>query len=161
MINEFKVGDLVYYPSLSTAIYKLEENPNKGSGYPLVIKQQGSVGAIQSFTVSGERCLFNNVPSIFHATLDNKKILGRLYGLVFEEPSKTLYEKMEEHFDKGGSDVLCTPIRCNTSKLTPVVIQGVHKHFGHLVDNTGTPWVVDSLRVLSSDEVSQFIWSEQ
>lgn len=162
MINEFKAGDLVYYPSYSKKIYKLKENPDKGWDYPLVIKEQGSASPMQSFTVvGGDRYLFNNVPVIFHATIENKELLDRLYGIEFEEPSKTLYEKMEEHFDKGGSDVLCTPIRCNTSKLTPVVIQGVHASFKHLIDNTGTPWEADSLRVLSSDEVNKFIWSEQ
>ena len=158
MINEFKVGDLVYYPSCSQKIYELKENPDKDSEYPLVIKQRKHT--ISIITTTGMDYFSNEVPRIFHATLETKKILDQLYGIEFEEPSKTFFQKMEEHFDKGGSDVLCTPIRCNTSKLTPVVIRGVHKHFGHLVDNTGTPWVVDSLRVLSSDEVSQFIWSE-
>ena len=161
MINEFKVGDLVYYPSCSPAIYKLEASKNDNSEFPLVIEEQGSSSHIHSFAVTGENGFHIGVPSIFHATIETKKILDQLYGIEFEEPSKTFFQKMEEHFDKGGSDVLCTPIRCNTSKLSLVVIQGVHKHFGHLVDNTGTPWVVDSLRVLSSDEVSQFIWSEQ
>ena len=162
MIYEFKAGDLVYYPSHSPAIYKLEENPNKGWDYPLVIKEQGSASPIQSFTAAGgERYMFNHAPSIFHATIENKKLLDSLYGIEFEEPSKTLYEKMEEHFDKGGSDVLCTPLLWNTSKLPLVVIQGVHASFGYLIDNTGEPWVADGLRVLSSDEVNQYIWSEQ
>lgn len=163
MINEFKAGDLVYYPSYSQAIYKLKENPNKDSDYPLVINEQGCASPIQSFAVTGEKD-FNIVnigpPSIFHATLETKKLLDQLYGIEFEEPSKTLYQKMEEHFDKGGRDVLCTPIRCNTSKLSLVVIQGVHASFEYLIDNTGTPWGADSLRVLSSDEVNLYIWSE-
>ena len=160
MINEFKAGDWVYYPSISTAIYKLEENQNKDSECHLVIKEQGSASHIHSFTVTGEKGFHIGVPSIFHATIETKKLLDQLYGIEFEEPSKTLYQKMEEHFDKGGSDVLCTPIRYDTCKLPLVVIQGVHKHFEYLIDNTGTPWVADSLRVLSSDEVNQFIWSE-
>ena len=161
MINEFKAGDLVYYPSYSSKIYTLKENPNKDSECHLVIKEPGSASPIQGFAVTGEKGFHIGVPSIFHATIETKKLLDRLYGIEFEEPSKTLYQKMEEHFDKGGSDVLCTPIRCNTSKLTPVVIQGVHASFEYLIDNTGTPWDADSLRVLSSDEVNQFIWSEQ
>lgn len=161
MINEFKAGDLVYYPSYSPKIYKLEENQNNGWDYPLVIKEQGSASPMQSFTVvGGDRYLFNNVPSIFHATFETKRLLDSLYGIEFEEPSKTFYQKMEEHFNKGGDDVLCTKISCNTSKLPLVVIQGVHASFGYLIDNTGTPWDADSLRGLSSDEVNQFIWSE-
>lgn len=163
MINEFKAGDLVYYPSYSSKIYKLKENQHKYSKFPLVIKEQVGVGAIQRFTVAGDEDFHTGVPmpSIFHATLETKKLLDQLYGIEFEEPSKTLYEKMEEHFDKGGSDVLCTKISCTTSKLSLVVIQGVHASFDYLIDNTGTPWEADSLRVLSSDEVNQFIWSEQ
>ena len=159
MLNEFKVGDLVYYPSYSQAIYKLEGNPDMDSEFfPLAIKQQGHTTLL--FTIAGKSGLLNKIPSIFHATLENKKILDRLYGIEFEEPSKTLYQKMKEHFNKGSSDVLCTPISCNTSKLSLVVIQGVHASFEHLIDNTGTPWVADKLRVLLSDEVNQFIWSE-
>lgn len=163
MINEFKAGDLVYYPSYSSVIYELKENRDKSMSdeYPLVIKSLGSASLLQSFTKAGERCSHTGIPSIFHATPETKKILDQLYGIEFEEPSKTLYEKMEEHFDEGGSDVLCTPIRYNTSKLSLVVIQGVHASFEYLIDNTGVPWVADSLRVLSSDEVNQFIWSEQ
>ena len=157
MINEFKIGDLVYCPNYSQAIYKLYGNPDwlTDSEFPLAIKRP--MYATLLFTVDGKCMLLNNMPSIFHATLENKKILDRLYGVEFEEPSKTLYQKMEEHFNKGGSDVLCTPISCNTSKLSLVVIQGVHASFEHLIDNTGTPWVADKLRVLLSDEVNQFI----
>ena len=155
ILNEFKVGDLVYWPSYSQAIYKLEGNNDWGSEFPLAIKQQGRT--TMSFTISGRSGLLNKIPSIFHATLENKKILDRLYGVEFEEPSKTLYQKMKEHFNKGGNDVLCTPISCNTSKLSLVVIQGVNASFEHLIDNTGTPWTADKLRVLSSDEVNQFI----
>ena len=155
MLNEFKAGDLVYFPNYSQAVYKLEGNNYGGSEFPLAIKQQGRTTMV--FTTSGKRGLLNKIPSIFHATLENKKILDRLYGIEFEEPSKTLYQKMEEHFNKGGSDVLCTPISCNTSKLSLVVIQGVHASFEHLIDNTGTPWVADKLRVLLSDEVNQFV----
>ena len=159
MLNKFKVGDLVYYPHYNQEIYKLEGNPDMDSEFfPLVIKRP--MLTPQLFTAAGKGRVLNNIPSIFHATLENKKILDRLYGVEFEEPSKTLYQKMEEHFNKGGSDVLCTPISCNTSKLSLVIIQGVHASFEHLIDNTGTPWVADKLRVLLSDEVNQFIWSE-
>ena len=153
MLNEFKIGDMVYCPNYSQAIYKLEGNND--SEFPLAIKQQGRTTLL--FTISGRSGFLEKIPSIFHATLENKKILDRLYGIEFEEPPKTLYQKMEEHFNKGGSDVLCTPISCNTSKLSLVVIQGVHASFEHLIDNTGTPWTADKLRVLLSDEVNQFI----
>ena len=159
MINEFKAGDLVYYPSYSSKIYKLKENPNKDSNYPLVIKE-GNHNII-FISTTGMDYFSDAAPRIFHATLETKKLLDQLYGIEFEEPSKTLYQKMEEHFDKGGNDVLCTKISCTTSKLSLVVIQGVHASFDYLIDNTGTPWDADSLRVLSSDEVNQFIWSEQ
>ena len=156
MLNEFKIGDLVYYPHDSQAIYKLEGNPDIDSEFfPLVIKRP--MLTTLCFTVDGKGRVRSNIPIIFHATLENKKILDRLYGIEFEDPSKTFYQKMQEHFNKGGSDVLCTPISRNTSKLSLVVIQGVHASFEHLIDNTGTPWVADKLRVLSSDEVNQFI----
>ena len=53
MINEFKVGDLVYCPNYSQAIYKLYGNPDwlTDSEFPLAIKQQGRTTML--FTISG------------------------------------------------------------------------------------------------------------
>lgn len=84
MINEFKVGDLVYYPSCSPAIYKLEASKNDNSEFPLVIRQKGRADLL--FTTTGKNGFLTEVPSIFHATLETKKFLDQLYGIEFEEP---------------------------------------------------------------------------
>jgi hypothetical protein len=105
--NEFKAGDLVYWPSRGTSVfsavgYKLQS-------YPLTIPDHDAC-----FTVDGRFNKIDILPALFHATLENKVALEALYGVEFEAPPVEL----------SGSDLTrnmfmeCdTPILCHVNNL--------------------------------------------
>lgn len=103
--DEFKAGDLVYYPSVSTQVFLLEYYRDSGCGtYPLCIKFDKDVS--EPFTEEGLRYPTNVMPKLFHATLENQALLEQLYGMKFEpapvEPtSKEIIKKMLGRGDKA------------------------------------------------------------
>ena len=79
MSKQFKAGDLVYRPILSTKIYKLGAT-NSDS---LTIMSDGGKGC---FYPDGNYFTWHANPSIFHATSENHALLEQLYGVEFEKP---------------------------------------------------------------------------
>lgn len=91
----FNVGDKVYYPAISTKIYRLKKSMIYE--YPFELE-----GTDASFTYEGKFNSSDELPSIFHATFENCKKLSSLYHIQFEEPKLFL----DIHLEKG-SKVLC------------------------------------------------------
>ena len=83
MKQEFKAGDKVYFPFIDGQIYTLKAHD--GKSYPLIIKSDSFV---KSFTLRGYQYADNQLPSIFHATPENRELLCKLYGFEFEAPPK-------------------------------------------------------------------------
>lgn len=82
MSKEFKVGDKVYYLSAKPQIYILEDNIDNEM-YPLAIED---TLFRESFTRIGLSYISDSLPSIFHATEENRRKLSELYGVEFEAP---------------------------------------------------------------------------
>ena len=80
-MNTFKNGDKIYVPKVSTevlVVYCADEGD-----YPIVVGDK-------TFTTCGRQYQCDDVPSIIHATQQNKELLEKLYGVEFEAvPPKT------------------------------------------------------------------------
>lgn len=102
----FKAGDKVYYPTYSNNIYELQSTNQKE--YPVKI-----VGVFdRTFTRAGKESIYDNIPTIFHATKENCKKLSELYGIQFEQPKSFL----DIHLEKG-SKVLCLIVKEEIKQL--------------------------------------------
>lgn len=93
----FKAGDKVYYPCKSTKILTLQKHTSFEFPFKVI-----NGNSDMTFTKQGKEYLYDNVPTIFHATKKNCKKLSELYGIQFEEPKSFL----DIHLEKG-SKVLC------------------------------------------------------
>ena len=80
--NEFKAGDLVYFPQVSNKIFKLED-PGISEYYPLIIANDPYP---MCFTSEGKMSFEHERQTIFHATEENCELLSSLYGVEFEKP---------------------------------------------------------------------------
>ena len=100
MSKQFKAGDLVYRPILSTKIYKLGAT-NSDS---LTIMSDGGKGC---FYPDGNYFTWHANPSIFHATSENHALLEQLYGVEFEKPKPTALEIIRALFRRGDKYVFC------------------------------------------------------
>lgn len=98
---EFKVGDLVYYPSQSLELLKLQQNNIGGSLYPLTLDGLGA------FTADGRSCVNNVVKSLFLATEENRILLNSLYGVEFEKPFNKNSSEATIKLLEQGKLVLC------------------------------------------------------
>lgn len=77
-MKEFKVGDKVYIPEISGNILYIEDSGS--NGHPL--QTEGSI----PFDSNGKISSQQRVPSVFHATKENRAKLIALYDMYFEEP---------------------------------------------------------------------------
>lgn len=76
---QFKAGDKVYFPTVSTSVLILKESDKDGRSYPFEV-----IG--YTFTKDGKLLTSDIRPSLFHATEENRKKLQDFYGERFEEP---------------------------------------------------------------------------
>jgi hypothetical protein len=82
-MKEFKVGDKVYCPALSSDIFTVAPVLKACSKYPLVVY---FATKMTLFTVDGKIDLDGVLQSVFHATPENKALLEQLYRTEFEAP---------------------------------------------------------------------------
>ena len=84
---EFKIGDKVYIPKAGNQVFKLERIDHPS--FPLTANEL-------SFNLCGFQNDFEVVPSLFHATAENKENLEALYKMRFAEaPPKTFKVTIE------------------------------------------------------------------
>jgi hypothetical protein len=81
----FKEGDNVYCPMLGRGIYKLSGVPD---GYPVCIRIEERGVLTVYFSEGGlwNSELTQSVPSLYHATLENKQLLDDFFGVEFDTP---------------------------------------------------------------------------
>lgn len=127
----FKAGDLVYYPSRGTEIYKLQESNRLD--FPLEIKH----GPIWMFFRSNGRInSMNYMTQLFHATEENCYLLSKLYGIGFEKPRT---RQVVEHLLKTHKYVACY-----TSDFDETPSPDSVKNFiTHIHDSATLPFVDD------------------
>lgn len=108
MSKEFKIGDLVYYPEISTKVLELTKDPcdSEFNRYPLRVTVDNSV---YNFTTDGKHSLTAELPILFHATPENHELLETLYGVEFESLSvkPTNKEIVQAMLARGDKAVLC------------------------------------------------------
>ena len=104
--TEFKVGDYVYVPSLSNEAIKIENSFNPLC--PLNVKGY--------YTTYNGKLPLTNKKVLFHATVENQKLLEALYGEKFEEPPPPIKTKSDltRHLLKENPDV---PILCDVHTM--------------------------------------------
>lgn len=105
MSKEFKAGDKVYYLDAKPQIYILEDNIGSAI-YPLAIEDTLFRAP---FTRMGLSCISDGLPSIFHATEENRRNLSELYGIEFEAPpaKPTSREIIRVKLNKSTEPVPC------------------------------------------------------
>ena len=107
-MSNFKAGNQVYYPELSTKILTVCSSPQDEeidyitSLYPL------NVGGC-TITLDGKSHTSNELPCIFHATTENQTKLEQLYNVEFEKPASkpTSKEIIRTLLDNGHKYVCC------------------------------------------------------
>lgn len=131
MKTTFKAGDLVYYPSRGTEIYKLQESNRLD--FPLEIKQ-GTTWTI--FRSDGKANSLSDMIQLFHATEENCYLLSKLYGIGFEKPRT---RQVVEHLLKTHKYVACY-----TSDFDETPSPDSVKNFiTHIHDSATLPFVDD------------------
>ena len=103
-MNKFKADDLVYYPTMGTQVFQLDECRGFDC-LPLCIRFDGDEGVFESFTSTGFVYSTDQLPKIFHATEENHALLEKLYGKEFQKPptkptSRDIIKAMLERGDK-------------------------------------------------------------
>lgn len=89
----FKVDDYVYFPRVGNKVYKLFGTD--ASNYP--------IGCAEfTFTESGKILKEDHVPSIWHATEENRKKLEAFYGIEFAKPTNGKVQALQEHLKNGA-----------------------------------------------------------
>lgn len=94
---QFKAGDKVYFPKMSSKIYTLQQSSNKA--YPLIIKYNDV--NFDEFTLHGNLHSSDANPSLLLATDENRFLLNQLYDDEFEE-SKPINDFIQEQIDKNS-----------------------------------------------------------
>lgn len=145
----FKVGDLVYFPTLSTKVYTLS-----GTSCGCYIVRVDDDG---TFTKDGKLYDDDNIQRIFHATEENRELLSKLYGVEFEAPPKKLTgsDLTRKLLADGAKYVLCyvgdhgDP----TDSINPVdVIE--YFHVSSFISCYGTNWkYATPIKVLDNIDV--------
>lgn len=127
--NEFKAGDLVYCPTISNSILRVDFYQEDVKYMFLIRDSNDDVKA--AMTQHGKLYNSHHSPSVFHATPENKALLDALYapqGLTFESPKIKLFGsalckqllKVQGHvfcFVSNESDIQATKnklLRCVT-----------------------------------------------
>lgn len=127
----FKAGDLVYYPSCGTEIYKLQESNHLN--FPLEIKH-GQIWVL--FRSDGKANSLSDMIQLFHATEENCYLLSKLYGIGFEKPRT---RQVVEHLLKTHKYVACY-----TSDFDETPSPDSVKNFiTHIHDSATLPFVDD------------------
>lgn len=132
----FKAGDLVYYPSRGTEIYKLQESNRLD--FPLEIKH----GPIWMFFRSNGRInSMNYMTQLVHATEENRELLSRLYGMEFESTKPTPY-KIIKHLLTKQKLVVCAVSDENEESARESKIYGIvcFAKDGEFIDAAGYDW---------------------
>ncbi len=138
----FKAGDKVYCPMFGTEVYTLKEHPNMQ--FSTMLKSIG--GTYETFTETGTYHIGMGVPSIFHATPENRKKLEDLYGLEFEEPKRKLKgSELCKRLLKTQRYVLCFVSDCNDNTALKdrkvEAISRVSSGSEYFMDLTNIAWV--------------------
>lgn len=125
MKQEFKAGDLVYYPKESAKIHTIRSRNSES--YQLVIEGDSFV---HSFTLHGHYYADSQLPSIFHATHENHELLCKLYGVEFEAPPKSKSPKEIIRLMKkaGHKFILCNAKDHNSDQWETVVAFGISSY---------------------------------
>ncbi len=84
-MSNFKAYDLVYYPTMGTQVFQLDECRGRDC-LPICIRLDGDEGDFVAFTSTGFVHSTDQLPKIFHATEDNHALLEELYGKEFQKP---------------------------------------------------------------------------
>ena len=103
-MSNFKAYDLVYYPTMGTQVFQLDECRGRDC-LPICIRLDGDEGDFVAFTSTGFVHSTDQLPKIFHATEDNHALLEELYGKEFQKPptkptSRDIIRAMLERGDK-------------------------------------------------------------
>jgi len=82
----FKEGDNVYCPMLGRGIYKLSGVPDETYPVCIRIEERGVLTVYFSEGGLWNSELPQSVPSLYHATLENKQLLDSFFGVEFDTP---------------------------------------------------------------------------
>lgn len=106
VMQEFKVGDKVYCPLLSSDIFTVATVLKACSKYPLVVYFATRTAF---FTVDGKIRSDGVLQSVFHATPENKALLDQLYRTEFEAPPVKLSgsDLTRAKLKEFGKPILC------------------------------------------------------
>jgi hypothetical protein len=129
-MKEFKVGDKVYCPSLTTEILVLNHNLSGRGNYVLTLS---FACRVMRFTVSGKDRTENINNSIFHATSENHKLLEQIYQCTFETPALTSSMQIIKLLNENTTG---KPILCVSKKDPTVILQIISYNYslGFFVD---------------------------
>ena len=86
MSNKFKASDKVYCPQFGTGVYNVY--PDAYCNSPLVVRTP--TGSFLGIDENGKHNKHDELPSVFHATPENKNMLESLYNVEFEKPKRIL-----------------------------------------------------------------------
>ena len=103
-MSTFKPGDKVYCPLYGSEIFVLEKSFLSDYDVVLFSKHRGNV----AFTNDGKYFEACGIPILFHATVENHKLLEALYGVPFEKPKRKLKgSALCKHLLKTRTHVFC------------------------------------------------------
>ena len=142
-MNEFKIGDKVYFPHKTTKVLTICRN-SYISEYP-IIALADSVKYPWSLTIDGKVYVDDALPSLHHATPENQAKLEALYGVPFEPaPSKpTPKEIIHARLDSGELSVPCWVSSVDKQpdiRNTWIFIRQIVDEDQPFVDEQGSKW---------------------
>lgn len=105
MKNIFRHGDKVYCPKFGTGLYTVYTDEY----FRTSLTVRTGNGSFLGIDEDGKHNNYDALPSVFHATDENKTLLDKLYGMEFEKPlvPPTSREIIQAMFDRGHKYVPC------------------------------------------------------
>ena len=164
-LNEFKAGDLVYCPTVSTNILRVYQFQEDTTHLYIIRDLDGDAKA--AITQHGQLYNAHHAPSVFHATPENKEKLESLYGKQFEVPKRILNgSELCKYLLKSKPHVLCfvSDANDNSARIgrTVEVITSFNEEYKFFVNLTDFGWnfavpidleTLEPLEPLEVDEV--------
>lgn len=144
MNKEFKVGDKVYYPEISTKVLELTKDPcdSEFNRYPLRV----TVGAsVYNFTTDGKHSLTAALPILSPANEETHELLEKLYGVEFEKPPRKALgnEIVQAMLARGDKYVPCwlsDGHQCPNSAQETDFVTAIADDLSYVTTVTGFEW---------------------
>lgn len=145
---EFKAGDKVYFPSKFGSII-LTLNRSNSNSFPLGLDVYP-----YTFSKDGKYYDADTMPSIFHATEENRQLLSKLYGIEFEK-LPTLRDELIEAFKK--QEVVLV-VHKRASNCLIIVSQRGIGNTTHFVDDVSFSRLnYENYRLATADDVLKYV----